>query len=133
MRMPQPLERSLFVFPDYFFADARQSLMPVPMPLTTPQIRFFLTGTLIVESVFERFGFREPSGEYIIITMHAFRRFLITAAAMSDLEIEQLQQWTKHSSKAALRAYIRPTQYEMAKKTFAAFTLTGTDKELDRS
>ena len=87
-----------------------------------------MTGSKDVYSVFRRYERREPNNDPIVVTPHAFRRWLITIAGSSRISLAQLREWTSHRSIDAVRGYVRETEAEIAAKVTEAYRLTGTER-----
>lgn len=126
--LPQPLEQSLFLYPTNFFASGRQTFVPNAELITTDQLRVWLTGSKYAPSVFYRYHCREENGDPIVVTPHAYRRWLITLVAGGRISLSQLREWTGHASTNAVRGYIRETEAQVAEQVMEVFRLTNMDR-----
>jgi len=119
--LPQPLKDSLFLFPANFFASGRQVFMPVAELITVDQLRVWLRGSKHAFSVFYRYGYREENRKSIVVTAHAFRRWLTTEVAKGRISLAQLREWSGHRTVDAVRGYMRETEAEVADRVMEAF------------
>ncbi|WFU23643.1 hypothetical protein QA649_37470 [Bradyrhizobium sp. CB1717] len=126
--LPQPLSETLFLFPEHFFATARQTFMPVVRPITIDQLRVWMRGSKYAHSVFRRYDSREANGDPIVVLPHAFRRWLITIVGSGRISLAQLREWTGHVSITAVKGYVRETEAEIAEKVMHAFRATNVER-----
>lgn len=112
---PLRLHELLFVFPYRFFDAKRAPIECIAAPLTTLQIRRFLTGKKgDIPSIFGRFGKDEPDGSPIYLTSTMLRRHVTTLARQYGLPAAQASRWLGHANDASLAHYDRRNAEEKA-------------------